>query len=81
MGTDPKSKPGGYRGIETVLRDAAQVERFLELLETQAVEDEPMAYVPEYEDNDPPGTEYVKEPPADFLDMLTGLVEKQRSAQ
>jgi len=31
MGTDPKSKPGGYRDVETVYRDAAQCERLIAL--------------------------------------------------
>lgn len=31
MGTDPKSKPGGYRDVETVYRDAGQVERLIAL--------------------------------------------------
>lgn len=31
MGTDPRSKDGGYRDVETVFRDASQVERLIAL--------------------------------------------------
>jgi len=31
MGRGPGAKPGGYRGIETILRDTAQVERLAAL--------------------------------------------------
>jgi len=31
MGRDPKARAGGYRDVDTVLRDAAQVERLMAL--------------------------------------------------
>ena len=37
MGRDPGSRHGGYRDVETVLRDAAQVERLMRLAEPAAV--------------------------------------------
>jgi hypothetical protein len=44
MGTDPKSRRGGYKGIETLLRDAAQVERLMALADGE--DDKP--YLPEF---------------------------------
>jgi len=40
MGRDPKSRPGGWRDIDTVLRDAGQVERLSALAEESDSESE-----------------------------------------
>jgi hypothetical protein len=74
MGTDPKCKPGGYKGIETLLRDAAQVERLIEL-DDSASTPEPTEY-----DHDDPAWEL--EPagvpmPKEFSDALVELTVKR----
>ena len=58
MGRDPKARPEGWRDIDTILRDAAQVERLMGLQSSEAEDtcSEPI-YPP-----DPPGTVYTDAP-------------------
>jgi hypothetical protein len=74
MGRDPKSRPGGYRDLKTVLRDAAQVERLIQVAAEVPAEDFEWTEPPPFEINDPPGTVYIKEPPPEFEQAMQRLL-------
>ena len=77
MGRDPKSRTGGYTGIETIYRDAEQVERLVALAQLEDEEFDCWQEPPPIENPDPPGTEYVVAPPPEFQVALDGLGESQ----
>lgn len=73
MGRAHGARPGGWRDIDTILRDAAQVERLSALVELddEPVDDGPWSEPPPPPIDDPPGTQYVSK--SELATLFDGL--------